>query len=214
MRQRHIRNRDAIMEECSAYLAQDPRALRGSWRSAFQGEGPLKLEIGSGKGRFITQMALLHPDMNFIACEGQFNVYPRILQKAKALELPNLLLLSEYITDPLEFFADGEIDGIYLNFSDPWKKRTKTRRLTYRTKLEGYKRICALGAALEFKTDNDELFEFSLEELAEAGLSPERVEYDLHASDLAAGNIMTEYEEKFTNRDMKIKFLRVIFTKF
>ena len=209
MRQRHIRNRDRILEDCSAYLAEDPRALKGHWREAFPGGGPLKLEIGSGKGRFITQMALAHPEENFIACEGQYNVYPRILQKAKALELSNMLLLAEYIADPSDFFEDGEIDGIYLNFSDPWKKKTANRRLTYRTKLEGYKRICAPGAALEFKTDNDELFEFSLEELQAVGLVPDVVEYDLHASEYAESSILTEYEEKFTLKGSKIKFMRV-----
>ena len=210
MRQRHIRNRDKILEECGAYLAGDPRKMRGHWREAFAAEGPLKLELGSGKGRFITQMAQSFPGTNFIASEGQYNVYPRILQKAKALELTNMLLLAEYIADPSDFFGDGEIDGLYLNFSDPWKKKTANRRLTYRTKLEGYKRICAPGAALEFKTDNDALFEFSLEELAAVGLVPEVVEYDLHASKLAENNIMTEYEEKFTENGAKIKFLRVI----
>ena len=209
MRQRHIRNRDQILEDCGAYLAKNPQALKGHWREAFPGQGPLKLEIGSGKGRFITQMALAHPEENFIACEGQYNVYPRILQKAKAMELSNMLLLAEYIADPSDFFADGEIDGIYLNFSDPWKKKTANRRLTYRTKLEGYKRICAPGAALEFKTDNDELFEFSLEELQAVGLVPDVVEYDLHASEYAEGSILTEYEEKFTLKGSKIKFMRV-----
>ena len=209
MRQRHIRNREEILKDCGEYLVQDPRSLRGQWRSAFGKEGPLKLEIGSGKGRFITQMALAHPDENFIACEGQYNVYPRILQKAKALELSNMLLLGEYIADPSDFFADGEIDGIYLNFSDPWKKRTANRRLTYRTKLEGYKRICSPGAVLEFKTDNDDLFDFSLEELSAVGLTPSTVEYDLHASEFAENNVLTEYEEKFTVIGSKIKFLRV-----
>ena len=209
MRQRHIRNREQILADCSEYLAGDPRQMRGCWRGAFPGEGPLMLEIGSGKGRFITGMAQLHPEANFIACEGQYNVYPRILQKAKALELKNMLLLAEYIADPSDFFADGEIDGIYLNFSDPWKKRTANRRLTYRTKLEGYKRISAPGAVLEFKTDNDDLFEFSLEELAAVGLEPSVVEYDLHTSEYAKNNVLTEYEEKFTLIGSKIKFLRV-----
>ena len=211
MRQRHIRNRENILEECGEFLVQDPWLCRGCWKQAFKNSGPLKLEIGSGKGRFITGMAARCPGENFIACEGQYNVYPRILQKIKENELTNVLLLKEYITDPSDFFADGEIDGIYLNFSDPWKKRTFNRRLTYRKKLEGYKRICSKGAALEFKTDNDELFDFSLEELKAAGLCPQRVEYDLHASDLAENNIMTEYEEKFTVLGVKIKYFRVIF---
>ena len=193
-------------------MVDDPKSRKNHWRELFADQGPLKLEIGSGKGRFITQMALAHPGTNFLACEGQYNVYPRILQKAKDLDLPNLLLIADYMTDPCELFGDCELDGIYLNFSDPWKKRTINRRLTYRGKLESYKKICAPGSFLEFKTDNDELFEYSLGELQAAGLQPDIVEYDLHNSVFAEHNIMTEYEEKFTNQGIKIKYFRTRFT--
>ena len=170
------------------------------------------LEIGSGKGRFITQMAERHPEWDFIACEGQFNVYPRILQKVTELGLSNVKVIGGYMGDPSEFFSEGEISGIYLNFSDPWKERTKHRRLTSRQRFEGYERICAPGAFLKFKTDNDELFEYSLAELEASGLSAERIERDLHSSDLAADNVMTEYEEKFTNGGIKIKYFCTYFT--
>jgi len=212
MRQHHIRNREGIMRECGKYIAADPAALRGRWKEAFASDAPLFLELGSGKGRFITTLAQLHPENNYLACEGQYNVYPRIIQKAASLELGNMLLIAQYITDPSELFADGEIDGIYLNFSDPWKKRTANRRLTCRSKLEGYRRICSKGAFLEFKTDNDELFEYSLQELEASGLIADRVDYDLHSSDLAESNIRTEYEERFTEKGLKIKYFHVFFT--
>ena len=200
------------MQECGRFIVQHPEEMKGRWHELFAPRRDLKLEIGSGKGRFITQMAQREPDTGFLACEGQFNVYPRILQKAAELELENLLLIADYITDPCLMFADGELAGIYLNFSDPWKKRTANRRLTYREKLRAYAKVCAPGSFLQFKTDNDELFEYSLEELSAAGFEPDIVEYDLHASALAAGNIMTEYEEKFTDQGIKIKYFRTVFT--
>ena len=212
MRQRHIRNRDQIIAECGGCLIEDPAGFKGRWDQAFGRQAPIMLEIGSGKGRFITGMAEKHPEWNFIACEGQFNVYPRILQKVTELGLPNIRVIGGYINDPQEYFESGEISGIYLNFSDPWKKRTMHRRLTSRQKLEGYKKICAPGSSLQFKTDNDELFEYSLEELTAAGLAASVVEYDLHHSALAEQNVMTEYEEKFTIEGLKIKYFCTYFT--
>ena len=212
MRQRHIRNREDILRDCGGYIVEDPKSMKGRWKELFPGCEGLYLEIGSGKGQFISGMAERYPQRAFLACEGQFNVYPRILQKIGANGLENLRLISEYITDPCDLFEDGELSGIYLNFSDTWKKQTAHRRLTHRSKLEGYRRICRPGSALEFKTDNDELFEFSLEEMAATGLKPETVVYDLYSSELAEDNIPTEYEEKFTKNGLKIKYLRLIFT--
>ena len=212
MRQRHIRNRQDIIDSCGRYIAQDPAALKGRWNEFFGNDFAIRLELGSGKGQFITTLCLRDKETNFIACEGGYNVYPRILQKADALGLSNLALIADYITDPSEFFADGEISGIYLNYSDPWKKRYAYRRLTYRDKIEGYRKICRPGSALEFKTDNDELFEFSLGELEHLRIVPEVVEYDLHNSPLAEQNVLTEYEEKFTELGSTIKYFRVLFT--
>ena len=212
MRQRHIRNRQQLIDDFGSYIVEDPAAAKGRWAEFFGNDRPVKLEIGSGKGAFITGMCLKYPDTDFIACEGGYNVYPRILQRAAGFDVQNLLVLARYITDPCELFAEDELSGIYLNFSDPWKKKYKSRRLTYRDKIEGYRRICRPGSALEFKTDNDELFEFTLEELSFLGLRPDVIEYDLHNSPLAEDNIPTEYEEKFTELGLTIKFLRLIFT--
>ena len=200
------------MEECGIYLAGELSGLKGHWAELFGTDAPLKMELGSGKGQFITRLAQRDRDVSFIACEGAFHVYPRILQKLKAEGIENVRVLGEYINDPCDYFEDGELSGLYLNFSDPWKKRYYKRRLTYRDKITQYAKICRPGAVLEFKTDNDELFEFTLGELQALGLTPDIVEYDLHNSSLAAENIMTEYEEKFTEKGCKIKFLRLTFT--
>lgn len=132
MRQRVLRNKEQINEENKAYIVPDPKNQKGSWHSLFAGrlfgedaaesaqsigKMPLFLEIGSGKGLFITEMAKAHPDRLYLACEGAVNIYPRILQKAGALELSNLMLINEYIVHPADYFAAGELAGVYLNFS-------------------------------------------------------------------------------------------------
>lgn len=199
------------MEAGAPYLAEDGREHKGSWKELFASEAPLYLEIGSGKGRFIAGLAEKHPECSFIACEGGYHIYPRILQKAAAQELSNLRVLPEYIYDPCDFFEDGELDGIYLNFSDPWPKdKHGGRRLTYRAKLEAYGRIIKKGGFIAFKTDNDMLFDFTLGELEAVGMEPERLTRDLHASEWAEENIMTEYEEKFSQTGKSINYLRVI----
>ena len=215
MRQHVLRHKEQIIEENRQYLAEDPKALKGRWHSLFDerfSESPLYVEVGSGKGLFVTSMAKAHPGRIYLACEGAVNVYPRILQKAGDLKLENLRLISEYMIDPSEYFEYGELSGVYLNFSDPWPKdRHAHRRLTHVSKLLSYKKIMAPGTTLEFKTDNDALFEFSLEQAALAGLCCERVIRDLHSSDLAAENIQTEYEQKFSGSGKTINYLKIVF---
>ena len=215
MRQHVLRHKEKIIEENRQYLIEDPKSQKGRWHSLFDDDlssCPLYIEIGSGKGQFITSMALAHPERIYLACEGAVNVYPRILQKAGAMELKNLRLISEYIIDPADYFERGELAGVYLNFSDPWpKERHAHRRLTHVSKLLAYKKIMAEGTTLEFKTDNDALFEFSLEQAELAGLKCERVVRDLHSSDLAKSNIETEYEQKFAASGKNINYLKIVF---
>ncbi|MCF0150785.1 MAG: tRNA (guanosine(46)-N7)-methyltransferase TrmB [Firmicutes bacterium] len=211
MRQRGVKNRDAIVQSCSAWLAEDPMTNRGSWRSLFGSDAPLCLEIGSGKGKFICGMAKAHPDINFLACEGGENINVRVLQKASEAELANLRLIDEYIIHPCDYFAEGELDGLYLNFSDPWPKaRHAHRRLTHHRYLEEYKKIIRHGGFLAFKTDNDDLFAFSLEEFALAGLTPVRLTRDLHNSCWNEENITTEYEEKFSQTGKSINYAYIL----
>lgn len=212
MRQRRVKNRDEICAACAGWIAQDPHALKGRWRSVFADPGqPLHLEIGSGKGRFICEMARQHPEINYIAVEGAPKINVRILQKAAQLGLKNLVVVMEFIGDLNDLFAEGELDRIYLNFSDPWpKKRNIKRRLTHRDKLASYRTCAAPGALLQLKTDNDMLFVFSLEEIRSCGMLILWVTRDLHHSAYAARNVQTEYEQKFSESGKAINCLQVV----
>ena len=215
MRQRKVKNRDAICEACAVWIADDPKERKGRWREAFADPSlPLHVEIGSGKGRFICEMARLHPEINFLAVEGGAKINVRILQKAKDYNLSNLLVIMSYIEDARDFFAAGELDRIYLNFSDPWPKaRNAKRRLTHRSKLAAYEACAAPGALLQFKTDNDGLFAFSLDEIRSRGLLIRWVTKDLHHSPYAARNVETEYEQKFSAKGKSINCLQAVLSR-
>ncbi|MCD8125836.1 MAG: tRNA (guanosine(46)-N7)-methyltransferase TrmB [Lachnospiraceae bacterium] len=168
-------------------------------QSVFPEARPLHVEIGMGKGQFLTEMARAHPDINYLGIEKFSSVLVRAVQKQEALEFPNLRLIRMDAEDLLSAFAEGEVDRIYLNFSDPWPKdRHAKRRLTSENFLRRYDVILAKEGRLEFKTDNRELFDFSLESIRDHGWQLLAVTYDLHHSELAEGNIRTEYEERFS----------------
>ena len=211
MRQRVVKHREEIVNENRAWLAEEPVSNKGHWRDVFGNDAPLFLEIGSGKGQFICNTAAKEPEKNFLACEGGENISVRILQKAAAMDLPNLRLIAEYITKATDYFEDGELDGIYINFCDPWPKaRHAHRRLTHHLLLEEYKKVIKSGGFIAFKTDNDELFDFSLEEFAIAGLTPVRLTRDLHDSEWNESNVPTEYEEKFSGMGKTINYALII----
>lgn len=205
MRLRNIpRARDVIAE--SPWVIHDPEAHRGAWQDIFQNTGPLHLEIGTGKGRFILELAQRHPEINYIGIEKFSSVLLRGVERQNELELPNLRFIrgeAEIIT---EYFARGEIDRIYLNFSDPWpKKRNARRRLCSHEFLSRYDQILSAQGSVEFKTDNRELFDFGVEETAVSSFQIRAITYDLHADPvLNEGNIMTEYEERFSAKGNKI----------
>jgi len=164
----------------------------------FVGSGPLHIEIGCGKGRFITETAKLNPDIRYIAIEKVSNVMVLATEKAVAAEIDNIRFMRGNFQVLAENFPDKSVDRIYLNFSDPWpKKGYAKRRLTHGGFLEIYKRILKDDGEICFKTDNRELFEFSLESFPENGFTLSEVTFDLHNSDFE-GNIMTEYEERFS----------------
>lgn len=205
MRLRNIPGaREKIQE--SPWVIQDPDAQKGSWRQKFENDYPVHLEIGTGKGRFITQLAAEHPEINYIGIEKFSSVLIRALEKQDELELPNLLFIREDAEIITDFFAKGEIDKIYLNFSDPWpKKRYAKRRLTSAQFLARYDRILADEGTIEFKTDNRELFDWSVEQVPSSVFSIRQITYDLHSDpSMNEGNIMTEYEEKFSAKGNKI----------
>lgn len=181
------------------FVIHEPEQYKGKWKEAFANDNPIHVEIGMGKGKFIIENAMLHPDINYIGIEKYSSVLLRALEKRKEIELKNLYFIrfdAEYITD---IFDKEEIERIYLNFSDPWPKdRHAKRRLTSRQFLSKYNQFLKNTGEVIFKTDNRTLFDFSLEEVKEAGWILKNVTYDLQNSEYVEGNIMTEYEEKFT----------------
>lgn len=184
----------------SPHCVSEPTAYCGIWQTVFPSQGPLSIEIGMGKGRFIMDCAATHPGINYIGIERYSSVLLRALQKMEERPLPNLKFLCMDAAEIDTVFSAHEVSKIYLNFSDPWPKdRHARRRLTSRRFLALYDRILAPDGCIEFKTDNQDLFSFSLEELREAGWSVDLCTRDLHADAvLSEGNIMTEYEEKFS----------------
>ena len=202
MRLRNIQgSREAVA--ASAHVVHDPEKNRGKWKEVFGNSHPIHIEVGMGKGRFIMEMAARHPENNYIGIEMYDSVLLRALQKMEELqEKPaNLLFIRMDARTLPEVFEKGEVERIYLNFSDPWPKdRHAKRRLTSRQFLERYDQILAPEGRVEFKTDNRELFEFSLEEAGEAGWKVLASTFDLHHDEeLMRGNVMTEYEEKFSS---------------
>ena len=184
---------------------------QGRWSEVFGREAPLYVELGTGKGDFISQMAEREPGVNFIGIEAQQDVLYAAAKKVAAMELKNVRLLVFDINEIERIFAPGEVDRFFLNFCDPWpKKRHYKRRLTYRGFLEKYRHLLKKGGELHFKTDNRPLFDFSLKEFEAAELAVRDVSYDLHAEG-RPDNIMTEYERKFSGYGEKINRCEVIF---
>ena len=186
--------------DASAFTIPEPEVWKGRWQEVFGRQAPLHIEIGMGKGQFLTALAAEHPDINYIGIEKFSSVLVRAVQKQNELELPNLRLIRMDADNITDVFAPGEVDRIYLNFSDPWpKERHAKRRLTSVEFLRRYENILAKDGHVEFKTDNQPLFEFSLEAAEEAGWKLLAVTRDLHHDTaLNKGNIMTEYEERFS----------------
>lgn len=186
--------------DASAFTIPEPEVWKGRWQEVFGRQAPLHIEIGMGKGQFLTALAAEHPDINYIGIEKFSSVLVRAVQKQNELELPNLRLIRMDADSITDVFAPGEVDRIYLNFSDPWpKERHAKRRLTSVEFLRRYENILAKDSHVEFKTDNQPLFEFSLEAAEEAGWKLLAVTRDLHHDTaLNKGNIMTEYEERFS----------------
>jgi len=200
MRLRNIKGSKDIIEN-SEFVIQDPKGLKGSWREKFGNKNPIHIEVGMGKGRFIMEMAAKTPQVNYVGIEMYDSVLLRALQKrAQQQEMLNLYFLRMDARELPEVFGPGEIDRIYLNFSDPWPKdRHAKRRLTSKNFLARYDKVLSADGRIEFKTDNRDLFEFSLEEVKGTKWNLDAHTFDLHQDDnLIKGNVMTEYEEKFS----------------
>ncbi|WP_311407213.1 tRNA (guanosine(46)-N7)-methyltransferase TrmB [Liquorilactobacillus uvarum] len=201
-----------LIEANPQFITTDPKKYRSAWQERFKKKAPLFVEIGTGKGQFIIEMAQEYPERNFIGIELQTSVAAVVLKKQLELKLNNLQLICANGSGVSEYFENGEVTGIYLNFSDPWpKKKQAKRRLTYPTFLEQYKMVLEEKGHLEFKTDNRGLFEYSLMSMNNFGMVFDKVSLDLHQSEEAKQNIMTEYEEKFSQRGQVIYKLEAHF---
>lgn len=196
-----LRNKPRAAGEIAAnpqYITTTPAEFKGQWQSKFAKNQPLSIEVGSGKGRFIVEMAKANPERNFIGIEIQQSVAIMILEKQLTAQLPNLYLIQADGGELTDFFADNEVAQIYLNFSDPWPKtRHAKRRLTHQLFLKMYQAILQPQGSLQFKTDNRGLFEYSLISFNQFGMQFDDLSLDLHA-DEAPENIETEYEQRFS----------------
>lgn len=199
MRLRNISgSREAIAE--SPYVIHEPEKYKGNWKQLFGNDYPVRIEIGMGKGRFIMDLARKNPEINYLGIEKYSSVLLRGIQKMELDPMPNLYFIRMEAEEIVDVFCRGEIDRIYLNFSDPWPKdRHAKRRLPSREFLSRYNEILKRDGIIEFKTDNHDLFQFALDELEPAGWHLEQMTEDLHHNaEMMEGNVMTEYEEKFS----------------
>ena len=203
MRLRNITgSRETIAGSPYVVKEEDLEKCPGRWQEIFGNAQPIQIEIGMGKGKFLYTMAKTYPNINYVGIEKYSSVLLRAIQKMEEEELPNLKFIRMDAENIDKVFGKGEVDKIYLNFSDPWPKdRHAKRRLPSRQFLERYAVILKQEGRLEFKTDNRELFDFAVEELQPAGWTADVITYDLHGDkDLMQGNVMTEYEEKFSSQ--------------
>ena len=200
------------LEACGNIVIKDLRVEGCTSEQLFGNSNPLRLEIGCGKGDFIVGTAAKEPDVNFLAIEKISDVLVTAAEKVKESGLTNVRVCCVDAKELTEIFAPGSIDRIYLNFSDPWpKSRHEKRRLTYRTFLAIYKQILRPDGAIHFKTDNRPLFDFSLEEFAAFGIRTEKLTFDLHNSEYNEGNVMTEYEKRFSSMGVPINRVECYF---
>lgn len=200
------------LEACGNIVIKDLRVEGRTSEQLFGNSNPLRLEIGCGKGDFIVGTAAKEPNVNFLAIEKVSDVLVTAAEKVKESGLTNVRVCCVDAKELTEIFAPGSIDRIYLNFSDPWpKSRHEKRRLTYRTFLAIYKQILRPDGAIHFKTDNRPLFDFSLEEFAAFGIRTEKLTFDLHNSEYNEGNVMTEYEKRFSSMGVPINRVECYF---
>ncbi|MBR4669623.1 MAG: tRNA (guanosine(46)-N7)-methyltransferase TrmB [Butyrivibrio sp.] len=201
MRLRNIAGSREVIAE-SKFTVKEPEKMKGLWKKeVFGNDNKIHIEIGMGKGRFLMDMAALHPDINYVGIEKYSSVLIRAIQKQEQLLLPNVIFIRMDAENICDVFAPSEVDRIYLNFSDPWPKdRHAKRRLPSREFLKRYDKILIPDGVVEFKTDNEDLFNFALEEVEPAGWTLDAVTRDLHNDPVMnENNVMTEYEERFSS---------------
>ena len=213
MRVRNRKGATELLEANPQYVVLNPLEAKGKWRDLFGNDNPIHVEVGSGKGAFVSGMAKQNPDINYIGIDIQKSVLSYALDKVLEVGVPNIKLLWVDGSDLTDYFEDGEIDRLYLNFSDPWpKKRHAKRRLTYHTYLALYKQILKDDGEIHFKTDNRGLFAFSIESMSQFGMYFTKMNLNLHDED-DEDNIVTEYEKKFSEKGSRIYRMEAKFHK-
>ena len=204
MRVRNRKGATELLEAHPQYVILNPADAKGRWQEIFGNDHPIHVEVGSGKGAFVSGMAKANPEINYIGIDIQKSVLSYALDKVLATDVHNIKLLWVDGSDLTDYFEEDEIDRLYLNFSDPWpKKRHEKRRLTYQSFLATYQQILPENGEIHFKTDNRGLFEYSLVSFSQYGMKLKGVWLDLHASDFE-DNVLTEYEQKFANKGQVI----------
>ena len=205
MRLRNVKNAGLIIDE-SPYIIKDPMQYKGHFNTLFNNDHPLNIEIGMGKGDFIMAMAIKYPEINFIGLEKYESVLVRAIQKLDDQKIPNLRLICADAID-IDAIFDHEITTLYLNFSDPWpKKRHAKRRLTSPIFLSKYANIFKDTNEIIMKTDNIELYAYSLESLSQDHYYFQEASLDYQDED----NVLTEYESKFRKQNIRINYLHAI----
>lgn len=208
MRARKRKNTPQRIVACSEYFISDPAEFKNDWSAVFGNNNPIHIEIGCGKGDFVKGMAENHPDVNFIAIEKATDIIVLALEKVSRAELKNVRFINCDAEILPEIFPNNKFDTIYINFCDPWpKKRHAKRRLTGPVFLEMFKKILSESGSIHFKTDNIDLFNYSLETFPESGYKLENVTFDLHTEELEYDNVKTEYERNFIAKGFKINRL-------
>lgn len=198
MRMRKKKNVHQRIEKCGSLYVQNPTEYKGNWNELFGNDNPIHIEVGCGKGNFISGMAKAHPDVNYIAVELCIDVMVIAVEKAFESNVSNVKFINADARLLAECFAEGECGRVYLNFSDPWPKSGHyKRRLTYKDFLDIYRRILTDDGEIHFKTDNMHLFEFSICSFSQNNFKLKNVSLDLHNSNFE-GNVMTEYEQRFS----------------
>lgn len=213
MRQRRVKNLEQKYEKFADFIVTKPAEMPGSWHKMAQERGLSDakfLEIGCGKGKFISELAAKNPENFYIAVEGHKSVLLRALEKASDAGLSNVVFIPEYVEDLRLWFDEAEIDGIFLNFSNPMPKNySAKKRLTHRSKLSQYFAVLKEDGIVTFKTDNTDLFEFTIQEIRSADLKILELTRDLHHCEYGEDDIRTEYEYKFSERGENIKRVKI-----
>ena len=203
LRMRKKPNLGTRMERCASVLIERPEEQRGHWRDLMPEAKELRLEVGCGKGRFTVETAAQHPDCMFVAIERVPDAMVIAMERAEQMGLRNVWFVDCDAARLREYFAPGEVDMIYLNFSDPWpSNRHSKRRLTHTDFLMRYRQVLRDQGQIHFKTDNKDLFEWSLFQFPKAGFALSEVTRDLHANGICG--VMTDYEEKFQQMGIPI----------